>query len=142
MKTKLMIQSVLELLLMMALYAVLDNVGGIVKYIVVISISCLYLFFGRKNKWSREVLLCIALPAVVYLIIGSLGAMVSGNMYTSTIKTVVFWLLPLLFAFSIYVFKEKNITKTGNENPYTTNHAAAGIVSPYGDFPSCSSCFL
>ena len=96
---------------MMVLYAVLDNVGGIVKYVVILSISCLYLFFGRKNKWSIEVLLCIALPAVVYVVLGSMSALFSVGTQTSTVKVILFWMVPLVFGFSLYSCYGENLER-------------------------------
>lgn len=96
---------------MMALYAVLDNVGGVVKYIIVISISCLYLFLGRKNKWSIEVLLCIAFPAVVYVMLGSMSALFSVGTQTSTAKIILFWMVPVLFGFSLYSCYGENMER-------------------------------
>ena len=53
-----------ELILMMILYAILDNIGGIKKYVFVLGISFFYLIIGRKKQWSIESVVCIVIPSV------------------------------------------------------------------------------
>lgn len=96
--------NLLEILLMFFVLVICD-LTGTEKYMIVMALTVVFMFLGRKKEWSPHVLVCIALPAVVYLVIGCVCAIISGNMYITTIKTVVFWLLPLLFAFSCYLFK-------------------------------------
>lgn len=99
----------LELVFMTILYAMLDNVGGIKKYAVVLA-ACLLLFvLGRKNKWSAEALLCITLPVVTYVVFGSMSALIAGNSQTTTVKVILYVLVPLIFAFSIYIYYGENM---------------------------------
>ena len=47
-KKLLTIKNILEIIAMIFLYAVLDNVGGIKKYIVVLLFCLIFLWLGRK----------------------------------------------------------------------------------------------
>lgn len=103
------VKNLLELLFMTILYAMLDNVGGIKKYAVVL-LACLFLFvFGRKKKWSLEALVCVIVPVVVYVLCGSFSALIAGNSQTSTIKIILYVLVPVVFAFSMYTFYGENM---------------------------------
>ena len=93
-----------ELILMMILYAILDNIGGIKKYVFVLGISFFYLIIGRKKQWSIESVVCIVMPVVAYIVLGSLSALLSVNAQTSAVKVILFWIVPVFFAFSLYIY--------------------------------------
>ena len=88
-----------ELILMMILYAILDNIGGIKKYVFVLGISFFYLIIGRKKQWSIESVVCIVIPVVAYIVLGSLSVLLSVNAQTSAVKVILFWIVPVFFAF-------------------------------------------
>lgn len=103
------VKNILELLLMTVLYAMLDNVGGIKKYIVVLLACLIFLFLGREKKWSLETLCCVLLPVSIYVLCGSFSALLAGNAQTNTVKVLLYVLVPLMFSFSAYVFYGKSM---------------------------------
>lgn len=100
--------NLIELIVMLAVFTVCDRPGTI-KYAVVALFSVGFMFLGRKKKWSIDQLECIALPAAVYLTVGCFGSLLNASIYSSTLKVLLFWTIPLLFAFSLYVFYGKNM---------------------------------
>lgn len=104
-----MLKKIPAILLMFLVLAVCDLVGT-KKYVIVLGLSMSFLFMGRKRRWSPDALLCVSIPVIFYLVIGYLCAVISGNIYISAIKTGVFWLLPLIFSFSIYSLGDENIS--------------------------------
>lgn len=103
------VKNLLELLFMTILYAVLDNVGGIKKYAVVLFACFLFFVFGRKKKWSLEALACVILPVAVYVLCGSFSALAAGNSQMNTIKIILYVLVPVVFSFSMYTFYGENM---------------------------------
>lgn len=103
------LKCILEVLIMVLLYALLDNVGGIKKYIVVILLGGIYLWLGKKKRWSAQPILCVLIPVVIYIFIGSLSALVHVNLYVETLKIILYWLTPLLFSFAMYTYYEDNM---------------------------------
>jgi len=93
----------IELIVMLAVFTVCDR-PGTVKYAVVALIGIGFMFLGRKKKWSVEQLIYISLPVVVYLGIGCFYSLLNASIYSSTLKVLMFWSIPLSFAFSLYVF--------------------------------------
>lgn len=83
--------------------------AGMKKYIFILGLTAVFLILGRKKKWSPEVLLCVSLPTIAYLIMGGMISIAGGSIYTSTFKMVLFLIIPLLFAFSMYIFTDKDI---------------------------------
>lgn len=98
------IKNIIELILMVFLYAILDNLGGLKKYVIVLAFCMVFFFLGRKTKWSAELVLCVAIPAFTYVMLGSLSTLLSFNVQSTAFKVILYWLVPLLFAFSLYVF--------------------------------------
>lgn len=98
------IKHIIELLLMMFLYAVLDNVGGMKKYAIVIALGLVFLILGRKKKWSPEILLCTAIPAIAYVTVGAISVLLSVNAQMTSFKVILYGIVPLIFAFAVYVF--------------------------------------
>ena len=80
------------------------NESGTVKYILAIALSALFLFLGRKKKWSLEALLIVALPAGIYILLGSINALLNTCIPTTAIKEMIYWLVPVLLAFALYTY--------------------------------------
>ena len=102
-----LLRNIVEILFMFVIFAICD-LTGTEKYGIVLGLTFIFLILGRKKRWSADVLICISMPMFVYLAIGCFNAIIGANISVVTVKTVVFWLLPLLFAFSLYTFKEKD----------------------------------
>lgn len=94
-----------------ALYAILDNMTGILKYVILLSSSSCLLFVGRKNKWSLESVVLISLPSFIYVLLGLFSALINASPQVSTIKIVLYWITPLIFSFSLYVCFTKKMNK-------------------------------
>lgn len=95
--------NLIELIVMLAVFTVCDRPGTI-KYAVVALLSVGFMFLGRKKMWSIDQLTCIVLPVAVYLGVGCLNSLMNASIYSSTLKIVLFWTIPLLFAFALYTF--------------------------------------
>lgn len=103
-----MLKSILEMAIMFVLLAVCDF-SGIKKYIIVGAVSAFLLFIKRKERWRADLLICISIPAMTYLITGIVGSLVNANIYNTTLKVVLFWIIPLVFSFSLYVFYREDM---------------------------------
>lgn len=99
----------IEILIMFGVYVVCDA-PGLKKYILIIVLMLIYFVLGRKKKWSADMVSCVFLPAIIYIFLGLIGTLFSGNAYVDTVKIILFWLIPLLFAFSLYVFYGENMS--------------------------------
>lgn len=99
-----------ELIMMFAVFVVCD-MPGTIKYAVVALLSILFLLLGRKKKWSAESLICVSLPMIVYLMIGGFTSLINASAYSFTVKIFLFWLIPFLFAFSLYVFYGQDMAR-------------------------------
>lgn len=126
-KVKLIIRYVLEIILAIILYAILDNVSGIKKYIVVVSASLLLGFFSRKREWFLEVLIFAGLPVCCYVILGSISALIAGNSQVETVKVILYVCVPLFLAFSLYTFY-------GAKMDHAVNIQFVGSVLAYSIF--------
>lgn len=93
----------IELLIMTILFINCD-LPGVKKYILVTAVAMLLLFLKRKERWDAKKIVSISLPVVTYLIIGTVCSLAKVNLYTNTLKIILFWMIPLLFAFSLYLF--------------------------------------
>lgn len=100
---------IVELLLMMFLYAVLDNIGGMKKYVIVLAIGLVFYVLGRKKKWSPEILFCAAIPMVLYVLMGAIGLLLSANAQMTSFKVVLYVTVPVIFSFALYVFYGENM---------------------------------
>lgn len=98
-----------ELVIMTFLYALLDNVGGVKKYIVVMFLCGVYLLLGKKKRWPGEAILCVVIPVVTYIIIGSLSALIHVNLQSDTLKIILYWITPLVFSFALYSYYGENM---------------------------------
>lgn len=109
-KKQMFIKFIIELLLLSILYYWM-NTAGTIKYILAMGLSMLFLFLGRKNKWSSEALIIVALPAVVYTLIGSINALLNTCIPTATIKEMIYWLVPVVIAFALYTYYGENMER-------------------------------
>ena len=83
--------------------------GGMKKYAIAIILSVIFGFMGRKNAWEADTFLVIALPAGIYVLLGSLSGMLHGTYQIVTVKLILYSILPLLLAFACYVFSGKDM---------------------------------
>lgn len=93
----------LELLAMTGLYFLLHT-GGIKKYMVLLAISAVFLFGGRKNQRPAQAVLCVALPVIAYLLSGTLSTLLNANPQMTSVKDMLFWMVPVIFSIALYVF--------------------------------------
>lgn len=96
---------------MLALLYYFMNAAGTAKYILAMGLSAVFLFLGRKKQWSLEVLLIVALPAVVYIFVGSLNALINTCIPATTIKEIIYWFVPILLTFSLYTYYGKDMVR-------------------------------
>lgn len=108
-KKILTIKHFVELVLMICLYAILDNVAGIKKYVIILAISMFFFLLGRKRQWNVRVVLTAILPTVVYIVMGSISALISTNSQVATVKVIMYLIVPMVFAFAMYVFYGKKM---------------------------------
>ena len=104
------IRIVLEALLVFLIIAVC-NTACTNKYVIVVLTSVLLLFVSRRKEWSGEVLVCVSMPVVVYLLAGGVSTLLSFNAQTTAIKIMLFWTVPLLFTFALYVYFGENMLR-------------------------------
>lgn len=86
------------------------DMGGMKKYIIVLVLSFFLFFLGRKKKWDGKALICVALPAITYLILGCSNAILTANIYENSIKIFMFWLIPLIFSLALNMFYGKDMS--------------------------------
>ena len=98
---KRLLKYLLELLIMFGLYVVCDG-PGIKKYVIIAMLLVGCAVAGRKKKISADTFVCVFLPAAVYLLLGFFWTLINASAYAVTVKIVIFWLIPLLFAASLY----------------------------------------
>ena len=103
------IKHIIELFLMVFIYAVFDNVGGMKKYVIVSALCILFFWLGRKKRWSPEILLCVSIPAIIYITMGALSVLLSVNAQFTSFKVILYWIMPLIFVGSMYVFYESHM---------------------------------
>ena len=97
-----------ELVVMIAAFKVCNQPGAI-KYVIIAFISLGLMILGRRKRRELIPLVFILIPMIIYLGLGCLNSLITANIYTETIKIVVFWTLPLIFAFSLYMFYGENM---------------------------------
>ncbi len=102
------IKGVLGLVSIALLYKYL-NFEGVEKYIIAMALSLMFLFMARKKQWSVELLLCVGLPVIVYLLIGSINGVFHGTYQMSSVKMFLYWLLPLIFSFALIIYYGKDM---------------------------------
>lgn len=107
-KDILSIKYFIELAIMLLLYVLYDQ-GGMIKYPVSLIVCVVFFWIGRKKPWSMEVLLCTVMPTIVYLLLGCFSTMLCGGSQMTTVKVLMYQMVPLVLAFSLYVFYEKEM---------------------------------
>lgn len=85
------------------------NFEGVEKYIIAMTLSLMFLYMARKKEWPVELFLCAGLPAIVYLLIGSVNGVLHGTYQMSSVKMFLYWLLPLIFSFALAIYYEKDM---------------------------------
>lgn len=105
------IKYLIEIALMTALYAMMDNIVGLKKYIVLLIVCIVFFFLGRKKEWSIEAFAYIALPVAAYVLLGTFSALVSANSQATTIKVILYWIMPLLFSFALFTCYGKDMVQ-------------------------------
>ena len=102
------VKRLVELVSMLILYVFFDA-GGAKKYAVALVFCVIFLFLGRKKQWSADALLVVGIPAVVYVLTGAFSTLVNGSAQMMTVKILMYTLMPLLLAFSMYIFYGENM---------------------------------
>lgn len=95
------VKRLMELISMLILYISFDT-SGIKKYVVALLFCSVFFLLGRKKKWDLELVLCVGFPIIIYILCGSFSTFISGMAQITTIKIVLYWVMPFLLAFSIY----------------------------------------
>lgn len=125
------IKYLLEIVLMTVLFAMMDNVGGMKTYLVLLIACVIFFALGMKKKWSIEALIYISIPAASYILLGAFSALISVNAQTTTIKVILYWLVPLVFAFSLFTCYGENMSRIVNAQ-FLGNILAYGLFdAPY-----------
>lgn len=109
-KEMISLKRLLELVSMLVLYVLFDA-GGAKKYAAALVFCGIFLFFGRKKQWSADALLCVALPPVVYVLLGSFSTLLAASAQMMTVKILMYTLVPLLLGFSMYTFYGEDMEK-------------------------------
>lgn len=107
------VKRLVELVSMLLLYVLFDA-GGAKKYAAALVFCAIFLFLGRKKKWSAEVLLCVGIPAVAYALLGSFSTLISASAQMMTVKILMYTLVPLLLTFSMYTFYGEDMDRIVN----------------------------
>lgn len=100
----------IELILMTILYFILHS-GGMKKYVLLIAVSVILFFLGRKKKWPAEAVICVTLPIVSYLLLGGLSTFLNANPQMTSVKDMLFWIVPIFFACALYVYFGKDMER-------------------------------
>lgn len=103
------VRNLLEFVLIFILYRSFE-IAGIKKYAVAVVFCLVLLFLGRKKQWSADIL-CVAIPAVTYLVTGGVMGMVHGTYQSDTVKIILYGVLSLLLAFSMDVYYGKDMKR-------------------------------
>lgn len=90
------------LISILSLFYFMDR-GGIEKYAIAAAMSAFFLFLGRKSTWNFRAFLIVFIPLSVYLIVGGVSGMFRGTYQFSTVKNILYMLLPFFVSFSMFV---------------------------------------
>ena len=107
-KSMISLKRLAELAAMLVLYVLFDA-GGAKKYAVALVFCAVFLFLGRKKQWSADALACVGLPAAAYVLMGAFSTLLSASAQMMTVKILMYTLVPLVLAFSMYVFYGENM---------------------------------
>ena len=125
------IRFLLELLFMTMIYAMLDNIGGIKKYALILFFCAVFMLIGFRKKWSADVLFCVSLPVFTYVMLGCFSALISTSTQITTVKVILYVLVPLIFAFAMYVFYGEQMSHIADVNFFASVLAYAIFDAPY-----------
>lgn len=99
----------LEFILFIILYRSFE-IAGVKKYAVAILFCFAFLFLGRKKRWPGEVL-CVAIPAATYMVVGSIMGMFHGTYQFDTVKILLYGILSFMLALSMYAYYGKDMRR-------------------------------
>ena len=99
----------LEFLLFTILYRSFE-IAGIKKYAAAILLCLFFSFLARKKEWSADIL-CVAIPAVVYIVLGSISGMFHGSYQFDSVKIILYTVLSFMLAFSVYIYYGKDMSR-------------------------------
>ena len=125
------VKYILELIVLTFLYAILDNMGGIKKYALVLTVCTVFMVLGFKKRWSVETLLCTAMPVLSYVLLGSFSAFLATSSQTTTVKVILYVLVPFVFSFFTYVYYGKEMKHIADMHFLGSVLAYAIFDAPY-----------
>lgn len=108
-KRLLTVRNLLEFLFIIVLYRSFE-IAGIKKYAVAVVACLVLLFLARKKKWPVNTL-CIAIPAAVYVILGSFAGIFHGTYQFEAAKIILYTMLSFLLAFSMFAYYGKDMSR-------------------------------
>lgn len=103
------VRRLLEFILIIILYRSFE-IAGVKKYAVAILFCLAFLFLARKKKWPAEVL-CVAIPAATYMVVGSIMGMFHGTYQFDTVKILLYGILSFMLALSMYAYYGKDMKR-------------------------------
>lgn len=103
------VKCLLEIVLITILYRSFE-IAGIKKYAVAILFCLILLWASRKKQWSMNVL-CVGLPAVIYIVFGSMAGTFYGTYQIDTVKIILYTALSFMMALSLYIYYEKDLKR-------------------------------
>lgn len=109
-KKKITVSGLLGLVSMLFLFNYMDD-GGIKKYAVAVGICVLFMLLGRKKKWSLTDFLCVAIPTIVYILLGGISTLFSASSQMSTIKILAYCLIPLILVLALHIYYGKEMER-------------------------------
>lgn len=130
-KKNIAVKYILELILMTILYAILDNAGGIKKYAFIMVLCVGLLILGAKKRWSVETFFCLSLPVFAYVLLGGLSALLATSAQTTTIKVMMYVMVPFAFSFFTYIYYGKDMMHIADMHFFGSILAYAIFDAPY-----------
>ncbi len=103
------VKNILEFLFILVLYRSFEFAGA-KKYAIAVLFCLILLVLARKKKWKPEAL-CVAIPAVAYVVLGGFAGMLQGTYQYDAVKIIVYNLLAFVLAFSMYAYYGKDLQK-------------------------------
>ena len=103
------VKHILEFVLMIILYRSFE-IAGVKKYAVAIILCLILLLVSRKKRWSVEAM-CIAIPASVYIVFGSVAGIFHGSYQFDAVKIIMFGMLAFVLALSMYVYYGEDMSR-------------------------------
>ena len=124
-------KSILELIVLTFLYAMLDNMMGIKKYAVIVGVCIVFIVLGYKKRWSAVALLCLLMPVFSYVLLGGLSAMIASSSQITTVKVMLYVLVPFVFSFFLYIYYGKSMMHIADMHFWGSIMAYALFDAPY-----------